>query len=107
MARFNNQWFVMARSTFEEFLSSNRSVSGMFGCGHVGNGAGENPATEEIPARAKIARFARSRRSVHLDHNGRVVSETTAVSDSAIDIYMEPDPETTRMVRGTRSPQHR
>ena len=30
--------------------------------------------------------------------NGRFVSDTDAVSDSAIDIYMRPDPETIRMV---------
>src|SRR5438105_14303492 len=36
--------------------------------------------------------------------NGRFVSEPTAVSDSAIDIYMEPDPETTRMVPWSTAP---
>ena len=89
----------MARSTFEEFITDNKIseveclVADMSGT-----------ARGKILPPKKFMQGQRSRglrvpeEVFTLTINGRFVSETTAVSDSAIDIYMEPDPETTRMV---------
>ena len=89
----------MTQSKFEEFIAEQQDQrSGMPGRRHVGHGARQDPAAQEIPEGQPLAGLRIPEEVFTLTINGRFVSDTEAVSDSAIDIYMEPDADTIRIV---------
>ncbi len=99
MVFFHNKWFIMSQARFEEWIGEHKIseveclVADMSGT-----------ARGKILPPKKFLKGHRSRglripeEVFTLTINGRFVSETNAVSDSAIDIYMEPDIETIRFV---------
>jgi hypothetical protein len=70
----------MARSTFEEFISTNKISEVECLVADMSGTAREKIAAKKFMQGQKSARASGSRRGVHLTINGRFVSETTAVS---------------------------
>jgi glutamine synthetase len=95
----------MSHAKFEEFISSRRiSEVECLVADMSGTARGKILPPKKFLKGQKSRGLRIPEEVFTLTINGRYVQDTKAVSDSAVDIYLEPDPETSRMVPWYQEP---